>query len=69
MRPDDASASIAQQVQGRLTGWREIAAFFGKSVRTVLRWEKEGGADEPHAGCTRAIPSSRRSRIPPDVET
>jgi hypothetical protein len=25
----------------RLTGWKEIAAYLGKGVRTVQRWEKE----------------------------
>lgn len=28
---------------GRLNGWKDIAAFLGKSVRTVQRWEKELG--------------------------
>lgn len=27
----------------RLTGWKEIAAFLGKGVRTAQRWEKEYG--------------------------
>ena len=27
----------------RLNGWKEIAAYFGKGVRTVQRWEKELG--------------------------
>jgi phage terminase Nu1 subunit (DNA packaging protein) len=26
-----------------LTSWKEIAAFFGRNVRTVQRWEKEEG--------------------------
>jgi len=27
----------------RLTSWKEIAAHFGRDVRTVMRWEKERG--------------------------
>ncbi len=27
----------------RLNGWKEIAAHFGKGVRTVQRWEKALG--------------------------
>lgn len=27
----------------RLNGWKDIAAFLGKSVRTVQRWEQEYG--------------------------
>lgn len=30
-------------VPDRLNGWKEIAAFIGKAVRTVQRWEKEYG--------------------------
>lgn len=28
---------------GRLAGWKAIAAYLGKDVRTVLRWERERG--------------------------
>jgi hypothetical protein len=28
---------------GRLNGWKEIAAYVGKGVRTVQRWEKAHG--------------------------
>lgn len=28
---------------GRFTGWKEIAGYLGKSVRTVQRWERELG--------------------------
>ncbi len=27
----------------KLTSWKEIAAFFERDVRTVIRWEKELG--------------------------
>jgi hypothetical protein len=36
--PPDAPARAAQ-----LNGWKEIAAYLGRSVRTVQRWEKEFG--------------------------
>jgi hypothetical protein len=28
---------------GQLTSWKEIAAYLGRDVRTVMRWEKERG--------------------------
>jgi tetratricopeptide (TPR) repeat protein len=28
---------------GRLAGWKEIAAYFGRDDRTVMRWEKDRG--------------------------
>jgi hypothetical protein len=27
----------------QLNGWKEIAAYLGRSVRTVQRWEKDFG--------------------------
>ena len=30
-------------IESRLNGWKEIASYLGKSVRTVLRWEREYG--------------------------
>ncbi len=35
--------STAQSPNGRLTGWKEIATYFGRAVRTVQRWERELG--------------------------
>jgi len=34
---------LNHQDNDRLHGWKDIAAFMGKSVRTVQRWEKEFG--------------------------
>jgi hypothetical protein len=31
----------APSVDERLVGWKEVAAFFGRSVRAVQRWERE----------------------------
>lgn len=28
--------------EGRLDGWDEVASFFGRGLRTIQRWEKEG---------------------------
>jgi hypothetical protein len=39
LTPDSAAA----QPDRRLNGWKEIAAHFGRGVRTVQRWEKELG--------------------------
>lgn len=40
---DQPSPSAAEHPRNhdRLNGWKEIASHFGKSVRTVQRWEKE----------------------------
>ena len=38
-KEEHARASTA----GRLNGWKEIAAYFGKGTRTVQRWERELG--------------------------
>lgn len=32
-----------RNLRGRLDGWKEIAAYLGKSVRAVQRWEEERG--------------------------
>jgi hypothetical protein len=42
MNPAPVS-STSNPPGGRLDGWKEIAAYFDKSVRTVQRWEKELG--------------------------
>ena len=41
MPSEDPSKGAAPPVHTRLTGWKEIATFFGKGVRTVQRWEKD----------------------------
>jgi hypothetical protein len=47
-----------------LTGWKEVAAFLGRSVRTVQRWEKDVGLPvrrlKSKAG---SIPYSLRSEL------
>lgn len=37
------TASPPPHAPARLNGWKEIAAYFGKGVRTVQRWEKDLG--------------------------
>lgn len=37
---NDGAASAAPGTTTILTSWKEIAGFFGKSVRTVQRWER-----------------------------
>ena len=38
-----------------LTSWKEIAAYFGKGVRTVQRWEKSMGLPIHRPGEERTI--------------
>lgn len=45
----------------RLTTWKEVAAFFGKTERTVMRWEAERGLP------VRRLPGETRSNIYADV--
>ncbi len=35
--------SRAQSHEGRLDSWKEIAAYLGRGIRTVQRWEREEG--------------------------
>ena len=35
--------NVSPRVKARLESWKEIAAHFGRRVRTVQRWEKEEG--------------------------
>jgi hypothetical protein len=39
---------------GRLTGWKEIAAYLGRGVRTAQRWEREFGMPVRRIGTNRA---------------
>jgi Tfp pilus assembly protein PilF len=41
----------------RLNSWKEVAAFFGRTERTVMRWEMERGLP------IRRLPGESRSRI------
>jgi tetratricopeptide (TPR) repeat protein len=45
----------------RLTTWKEVAAFFGKTERTVMRWEAERGLP------VRRLPGETRSSIYAEV--
>src|SRR5512138_1966610 len=36
-------ALMSQPPHGRLDSWKEIAAYLGRGVRTVQRWEREEG--------------------------
>ncbi len=43
---DDAKTTPAQRVgalEDRLDSWKEIAAYLGRGIRTVQRWEREEG--------------------------
>jgi len=42
---------------GKLNSWKEIAAYLGRDVRTVLRWEK--GRKLP----VRCIPGGKKRRV------
>jgi hypothetical protein len=49
-----------QSERDHLAGWKEIAAYLGKSVRTVQRWERDYGLPVHRvAGATDIIFSSR----------
>ena len=45
--PDDPDAqptpSPSMPLEGRLDSWKEIAAYLGRGIRTVQRWEREEG--------------------------
>jgi hypothetical protein len=32
-----------EPIEGRLDSWKEIAAYLGRAIRTVQRWEREEG--------------------------
>src|SRR5689334_19614404 len=45
-QPPDTAAAVpmsASEPRDTLTGWKEIAAYLGKSVRTAHRWKTELG--------------------------
>ena len=37
------SPSSSPSLESRLDSWKEIAAYLGRGVRTVQRWEREEG--------------------------
>jgi len=43
MSTPEPTSQDDRRAGAQLNGWKEIAAFFGKGVRTVQRWEREMG--------------------------
>ena len=43
MRPPDPNAPSGAAASTRLNGWKEIAWYLGRGVRTIQRWEKVFG--------------------------
>ena len=41
--PTPTHARVRQSPEGRLDSWKEIAAYLGRGIRTVQRWEREEG--------------------------
>ncbi|HMF59125.1 MAG TPA: hypothetical protein VK595_02065, partial [Vicinamibacterales bacterium] len=41
--PPPGRADLERQPPGRLDSWKEIAAYLGRDVTTVQRWEKREG--------------------------
>src|SRR6186997_1336938 len=41
--PAQSAPESDQSPEGRLDSWKEIAAFLGRGIRTVQRWEREEG--------------------------
>ena len=52
----------AKAKKTRLESWKEVAAFFGRTERTVMRWENERGLP------IHRLPGDLRSRISADIE-
>lgn len=50
----DTAPSPNSSPRARLTGWKEIAAYFDRGVRTVQRWERELGLPIRRMGTGRA---------------
>src|SRR5262245_44667757 len=42
-RDKTSSSRSGQSIDDRLDSWKEIAAFLGRGIRTVQRWEREEG--------------------------
>lgn len=52
--PGGRRAGDAPPGPSRLNGWKEIASYFGKGVRTVQRWEAESGLPVHRLGSGRS---------------
>ena len=48
---DNNSQPLEMPPRERLESWKEIAAYLGKGVRTVVRWEKTKAADRTRCLC------------------
>jgi len=42
-RTSENSAKADHSISDSLQGWKEIAAYMKRGIRTVQRWEKSGG--------------------------
>ena len=49
--------SLADLPNRRLDSWKEIADFFDREVRTVIRWEKDRGLP------IHRVPGAKRSAV------
>ena len=58
-----ATAPVPPSDPDRLHGWKEIASFVGKGVRTVQRWEKEHGLPVSRLGESSDIVLASRREI------
>jgi hypothetical protein len=48
--------------EGRLDSWKEIAAYLGRGIRTVQRWEREEGCPCIASPTTSAAASMREEK-------
>jgi tetratricopeptide (TPR) repeat protein len=55
--PKDDENRELSPVNKRLDGWKDIAAYLGRSERTVKRWEAEGGLP------THRVPGARKRSV------
>ena len=59
-----SQAPRSQDGGERLEGWKEIAAYLRREVRTVQRWEKSGGLPiRRHQHARRAVPYAFKAEL------
>ena len=58
-RDTAATPGAGQSPEGRLDSWKEIAAYLGRGIRTVQRWEREEGLPVHRIAHENAAPSMR----------